>query len=43
MGVPNILGSPFLNAQECGKFNNVSRAIIGRPTMLTIAKDGWSS
>jgi hypothetical protein len=34
---------PFLNARECEKLNNVERAIIGRPTLLTIAKDGRSS
>jgi hypothetical protein len=34
---------PFLNAWKHGKFKNVSRVICGRPTLLTIAKGGWSS
>ncbi len=38
-----ILGPPFLNARKCGKLNNVGRAIIGRPTLLTTTKDGQSS
>jgi hypothetical protein len=35
--------APFLNAWECGKLNNVSKAIHGRPTLLTTTKGDWSS
>jgi len=34
---------PSLNAWICGKLKTVIRATCGRPTLLTIAKGGWSS
>jgi hypothetical protein len=34
---------PFLNAQKCGKLNNVGKDVHGKPTLLTTAKGGWSS
>ncbi len=38
-----ILGPPFLNAWECGKFKNVGKVARGRPTLLTTTKGGQSS
>ncbi len=35
-----ILGPPFPNSREFGKFNNVGKVVCGRPTLLTIAKGG---
>jgi len=29
---------PFLNAQKCGKLNNVGRVVNGKPTLLTSTK-----
>ncbi len=37
-------GSPKSSlAWECGKLKNVGGVVHGRPTLLTIAKGGWSS
>jgi hypothetical protein len=38
-----IHGLPFLNAWKCGKFKNDGRVVYGRPTLLTMTKDGWPS
>jgi hypothetical protein len=42
VGIPIMPGPPFQNAWRCEKLKRVGNVAQGKPTLLTIAKGGWS-